>query len=504
MTGFVLFFAVACLGGVIATVGDRIGMKVGKSRLSLFNLRPRQTATLVSVVTGMVASFATLTLLFLLDGSLRKGVFQLDDIQLELSEAQADLEATQSEKDRAESTLFESKKLQAEAQTRLLETNDSLQTAIAREEETLNNLLDTQSQLDDVSQQAGSLRDEIGTLRSERESLIAEQAEVRSQIAQRDQEIAQRNTELSQRNQQLTQRDQELQQRTAELSERDQELQQRTAEIAERDQQIAQRNAEIAERETRLEDLQKQQAFLSEEIGRLEEEFQGLRLGNVAIARNQTLAYTVARPDSEQNAIQAVEQALAEANRFAVQTVLPRTENVDNFTLRFNPVAVSEIVRSITDSQSYVIKVSSAANYVIGEPCVADALSKSGPPCLLVDVAAVPNEIIYQPGDVLASVSVSSGDIRNNRLVERFIILQATAEFEARRNGIIRYRPIIASGLPEPLNNFLTRVDAYGESIDIQAFASQPIYPTGPVYLELAAVQDGDVLFRTRVVAEPP
>ena len=77
MTGFVLLFAVACLGGVIATVGDRIGMKVGKSRLSLFNLRPRQTATLVSVVTGMVASFSTLMLLIALDSQLRKGLFEL-------------------------------------------------------------------------------------------------------------------------------------------------------------------------------------------------------------------------------------------------------------------------------------------------------------------------------------------------------------------------------------------------------------------------------------------
>ncbi|MGB3768245.1 MAG: DUF3084 domain-containing protein [Phormidesmis sp.] len=488
MTGFVLFFAVACLGGVIATVGDRIGMKVGKSRLSLFNLRPRQTATLVSVVTGMMASFATLTLLFLLDGSLRKGVFQLDDIQAELSAAQTDLEATQTEKEKAEDTLSKSTKLQTQAEERLLETNESLQTAIAREEETLSNLLDTQSQLDEVSEQAGSLRDEISGLRSERESLIAQQAEVRSRIAQRDREITQRNAEIAQRNEQITQRDRELQQRTAELSERD--------------QQIAQRNTEIAEREKRLSELQTQQAFLSEEISRLEEEFQGLRLGNVAIARNQTLAYTVARPDSEQNAVQAVEEALAEANRFAVQTVLPRTETVDNFTLRFDPIVVSEIVRSIADSQSYVIKVASAANYVINEPCIADALSKTGPPCLLVNVEAVPNQVLYQPGDVLASVRVSSEDIRNDRLVERFIILQATAEFEARRSGIVRYRPIIASGLPEPLNDFLTKVDAYGGPVEIQAFASQPIYPTGPVYLELAAVKDGDVLFRTR--ATPP
>ena len=495
MTGFVLFFAVACLGGAIATIGDRIGMKVGKSRLSLFNLRPRQTATLVSVVTGMVASFATLTLLFLLDGQLRKGVFQLDDIQADLSNAQSDLEDTRLEKDKVEETLSKSTELQALAQERLLETNESLQTAIAREEETLSSLLSTQSQLDEVSAQASSLNDEIGGLRSEREALIAQQAQVRSQIAQRDREITQRNAEIAQRNAEITQRNEQI-------TQRDQELQQRTAELSERDQEIAQRNAEIAERESRLEELQTQQAFLTEEIAQLEDEFQGLRLGNVAIARNQVLAFTVARPDSEQNAVQAVEQALAEANRFAVQTII-RTETVDNFTLRFDPVAVSEIVRTITDSQSYVIKVASAANYVIDEPCVADALRKSGPPCLLVNVEAVLNEIVFQPGDVLAGVRISNDDIRNNRLVERFIILKATAEFEARRSGIIRYRPLIAGGLSDPLNEFLTKVETYGDSLEIQAFASQPIYPAGPVYLELAAVKDGSVLFRTRADTSP-
>lgn len=494
-TGFVLLFAVACLGGAIATIGDRIGMKVGKSRLSLFNLRPRQTATLVSVVTGMVASFSTLMLMIALDGQLRRGLFELDDIQQDLEEAQADLESTRVERDTVEDTLAESRALQSEAQERLLETNESLRTAIAREEETLSNLLNTQSQLDEVSDQAGILRDEIGGLRSEREALIAQQAEVRSRIAQRDREIAERNDEIAERNDEIAQRNEQI-------TQRDRELQQRIAELSERDQQIAQRNEQIAEREERLEELQTQQAFLTEEIAQLEDEFQGLRLGNVAIARSEVLAFTVARPDSEQNAKEAVEEALAEANRFAVQTIIPGTNTVDNFTLRFDPIVVGEIVRTITDSQSYVIKVASAANYVSNEPCVADALVQTGPPCLLVNVEAVLNEILYEPGDVLASARVSAEDIRNNRLVERFIILQATAEFEARRSGVIRYRPIIAGGLTDPINEFLGKVEAYGESIEVQAFASQPIYPTGPVYLELAAVENDEILFRTRI-AQP-
>jgi uncharacterized protein (DUF3084 family) len=473
MTGFVLIFAVACLGGVIATVGDRIGMKVGKSRLSLFNLRPRQTATLVSVATGMAASFSTLMLLIALDDQLFKGLFELKDIQSELAAAKSDLESTQSEKNDVETTLKKSTQLQKEAQSRLQQTNESLETAVAREEETLKRLLDTQSQLSSVSEQATSLRDKITDLRVERQALVEEQATVREQIAQRDSAIAQRN-------QQLTARNQELSQVNAELAARDQE---------------------IAERESRLEDLQTQQAFLSEEIQGLEAEFQGLRLGNVAIGRNQTLALTITRADSAAAAQKAVEDALSSANLFVAQTILPGIESVDSLAIRFDADAVEQIVSSITDRQNYVIRVSSAANYIVGEPCVNAALTQGGEPCLQVNIAAVINEVRFQLGDVLASVEIES-NISNEALIERFSLLRTAAEFQARRNGIIGYQPIIASGLSDPVLDFLAQVQRYGSPLEIQAIASQPILTTGPVYLDLAAVQNGQVLFRTQNSAQ--
>jgi uncharacterized protein (DUF3084 family) len=477
MTGFVLIFAVACLGGVIATVGDRIGMKVGKSRLSLFNLRPRQTATLVSVATGMAASFSTLMLLIALDDQLRKGLFDLKDIQAELAAAQSDLESTQSEKDDVEKTLKKSTQLQKEARSRLMETNESLETAVAREEETLKRLLDTQSQLSSVSDQATSLRNEINGLRAERQALVEEQATVREQIAQRDSAIAQRNQQLTERNQ---------------------ELSQVNSELSQRDSQIAQRDQEIAERESRLEDLQTQQAFLTEEIQGLEAEFQGLRLGNVAIGRNETLALTITRADSQANAQRAVEDALSSANRFVAQTILPGIESVDRLAIRFDPVVVEDIVRSITDRQNYVIQVSSAANYIVGEPCVNAALTQDGEPCLQVNVVAVVNEVRFQIGDVLASVQVDS-NISSEALIERFTLLRTTAEFQARRNGIIGYQPIIANGASEPVLDFLREVQRYGSPLEIQAITSQPVLTTGPVYLDLVAVQNGQVLFSTRV-----
>ncbi|MGB3787924.1 MAG: DUF3084 domain-containing protein [Phormidesmis sp.] len=463
MTGFVLLFAVACLGGVIATVGDRIGMKVGKSRLSLFNLRPRQTATLVSVATGVVASFSTLMLLIALDGQLRKGLFQLDDIQQDLSQAQTALEAAVTERETVEGTLEESKLLQAAAQDRLKDTNRSLRTAIGREEETLNNLVETQDQLDTVSTQIGSLSDEINGLRSERQQLIEEQSVVRSQIAQRDQA-----------------------------------LQTRDQELAERNRQISQRDRAIDERTRRLEDLQAQQTLLTEEISRLDDEYQVLRLGNVAIRRNETLAVTLARSDSIETAQRAVEAALVEANRLALRAIWPGLGEINDFAIAFDADTVQQIIEATADTRSYIIRVSSAANYVVGEPCVGEILNMGGEPCLQVNIEAPVNEIRYVPGETVAAVQIDREDLADEDLAERYRALQVRAEIQARRDGIIYFNPIIARGLAEPVLDFLRQVQAYDQPLEIQAIASQPTYTIGPVYLGLAAVQNERVLFTTQ------
>ena len=44
MSGWLLIIALLVLGGVLSALGDRLGSRVGKARLSLFNMRPRRTA----------------------------------------------------------------------------------------------------------------------------------------------------------------------------------------------------------------------------------------------------------------------------------------------------------------------------------------------------------------------------------------------------------------------------------------------------------------------------
>ncbi|MDL5057722.1 DUF3084 domain-containing protein [Geitlerinema calcuttense] len=96
--GIILIVAILVLGGVLATLGDRIGTKVGKARLSLFNLRPRDTAVLITIVTGVLISGSTLGILFATSKPLRRGVFEYDETQRNLRRAREELDEVHRQK----------------------------------------------------------------------------------------------------------------------------------------------------------------------------------------------------------------------------------------------------------------------------------------------------------------------------------------------------------------------------------------------------------------------
>ena len=102
MSGWLLILALLALGGVLATLGDRLGSRVGKARLSLFNLRPRRTAVLITVLTGSLISALSLGLMLLVSERLRTGLFELDRLEQTLRDSRARVALQQSDLKRAE------------------------------------------------------------------------------------------------------------------------------------------------------------------------------------------------------------------------------------------------------------------------------------------------------------------------------------------------------------------------------------------------------------------
>lgn len=494
-TGIILIAAILILGGVIATVGDRIGTRVGKARLSLFKLRPRKTAVLVTIFTGSIISASTLAILFAADKSLRTGVFELEKIQTDLSTKRQqveattkELEATRIQKSSVEKDLQQSRieqkaaeKRQAQAQRRLQATNESLQAVIAKQTQTQAQLSRTQAKqaqtqaqlsrnqtklskittrfiearnlLQKVSQQAKSLQAEIQRLQNERQQIGKQLEEVRSQIADRDRAI----------------------------SKLDQE-------IAERDRNLAERDRVIAGRENLLKQLESQREYLEQEVAKLEgyyQDFQVLRQGNVALESGRVLAAGVVRIQQPLAARQAIEQLLREANRVAIELTQPGTDPENELAVQISKTQVEQVIAQIDDGRDYVVRVISAGNYLLGERNVQAA----------IDVAE--NKVVFSKGDVLAAIPAAPSTA-GQEIRQKVGLLLSAAKFRARRAGILGDAIEIGDGRLETLVGFIEQVRQYNQPVEIKAIAADDIYTAGPSQVQLVAVKNGQVIFGTR------
>ncbi|NLY88772.1 MAG: DUF3084 domain-containing protein [Firmicutes bacterium] len=90
MYGSVLILTIAILGGLIALLGDRVGMRMGKKRLSLFGLRPKYTSMVITVLTGLAISGLTLLLLAVVSDDVRTALFHMKQVRGELTALKAE------------------------------------------------------------------------------------------------------------------------------------------------------------------------------------------------------------------------------------------------------------------------------------------------------------------------------------------------------------------------------------------------------------------------------
>ncbi|MFL0772305.1 MAG: DUF3084 domain-containing protein [Prochlorococcus sp.] len=169
MNGWLLILALLVLGGVLSTLGDRLGSRVGKARLSLFNLRPRQTAVVITVLTGSLISALSLGLMLLVSRQLRIGLFELDEVLAKLQSSRDSLKVSRLAQSNSERDLQQAKSDSAHVQIELKE----------------------------VQKRATELRNELAPLQKQRQRLEAERTRLSRDISQKDADIQRTEIELA-------------------------------------------------------------------------------------------------------------------------------------------------------------------------------------------------------------------------------------------------------------------------------------------------------------------
>jgi len=480
-TGYILIAAILILGGVIATVGDRIGTRVGKARLSLFNLRPKKTAVIVTIFTGGLISATTLAILFAADEGLRKGLFELEDIQRDLGQKREQLKTAETQKGQVERELNQSRQERSQVQQELQTINKYLRAANTKQKatqsqlnRTLNQqaktqvrLYETQGRLGGIVVQYQQAKSELQTLYNQRLTLQSAVQELKSErerlYAQSKQAIDEAKTAIEKRDRKITKLDQLIQNRNL---------------------QIKQRERVILTRESRLQELEKQQKFLEQEVARLEKYYQSyrdLRLGKLGLVRGQVIAAGLINVNKPIMATQAIIQILQEANRNAnVQLTEPGTKLTNTEILRITKNQVEQLTAQIKDGREYVVRIFSAGNYVRGEKQIE----------FFAD--AVRNQLVFSSGEILATTTADLINMTSDQLRQRLDLLVSASQFRARNAGIVESVEVEGTFL-----RFVTQLQQTDQEVEVKAVAAEDTYTIGPLRIKFVALLNGQILFTT-------
>ncbi|BAP18561.1 DUF3084 domain-containing protein [cyanobacterium endosymbiont of Epithemia turgida] len=484
-SAYILIAAILILGGLIAALGDRLGTKVGKARLRLWNLRPKDTAIVVTVLTGTLIAGSTLGILFTFSKSLREGLFRLDEILEQLRTAQSDLQKVSREKQDVAQELQTAQELQNLAQRRLKSINENFE--------------DAKAQLKSVSDQATKLKKDIQTLLKERKELLESKTRLDKQITQLHEQVRARDEELKKGQEKIAVQNRILQQRQTHLQELETRLQslenqqnqlqteieQRDSRIAELDKAINQKDFALKNRESQLNKLESHLKTAVQVLEQYYQIYQELRERQIAIVRGQVLALGAVRIVSPNAVLQVVDELLRRANESAIEAVGSNDVKPSERVVKITKAQVQQLTQQLKEDQNFVVRIISAGNYVEGEKEVR----------VFADI--VVNQKIFSQEETIARVSIDTSDITEENIQQRIDILLAATQFRARRAGVVGNIQV-EDGRLKTIVNFIEEISTREEGLDeIKAIAAEETYTIGPLKIRLIGTKDGEILLGT-------
>ena len=177
MFGLTLILVLAIMGGAIAFIGDKLGSKIGKKRLSIFGLRPYHTSVLMTVITGIMIAAATLGVLAVTSKDVKTALFGMEKLKTELI-------ALNNDKLTAQQELADKNKLIASLDNQIKETTASLEEMQSERDAINAQLVALQERYAQADTDLAAMKAEVETLEASREKLNAEIKELEDATAQ--------------------------------------------------------------------------------------------------------------------------------------------------------------------------------------------------------------------------------------------------------------------------------------------------------------------------------
>jgi uncharacterized protein (DUF3084 family) len=175
MFGLKIILFLILLSGFIAYSGDLIGRKIGKKRLTLFNLRPRYTAIFITILSGIFISLFTLSVIIIISKEARDALFKTDIIKKNLEEAKKELKEKTLEIEKIKEILQQTKEKKKKLEEEYFQTKTRLNLTENKKEE-------LEKKISELNNKKQNLIEKIESLRKQGEHLFEKLKEARKEL----------------------------------------------------------------------------------------------------------------------------------------------------------------------------------------------------------------------------------------------------------------------------------------------------------------------------------
>lgn len=310
MHGIVLIGVMIVTGGLIAFIGDKIGTKIGKKRLSIFGLRPRHTSIIITIITGILITGLSIGTLAIVSKDVRTALFGMEELNAAIAS-----------------------------------TRSALETATK-------NLEDMQEEYKRADAELGTARDEISNLKNEQQELEKES----ERLKEGNERLETEKNQLLTQNENLSNTNENLINANKNLSDTNSELENKNNALSETNNTLTQDN----------EKLSKDKSELEEHTKNLRDGLIAIREGDIVFRAGEVLASAVIKGN------RSVESVSSDMNRLADEVSKNIAErfgdSTDSSVWIYQPELQSAIDTISKSKQDVVVRISAAGNLVRGEP----------------------------------------------------------------------------------------------------------------------------------------
>ncbi len=204
MFGLTLIAVLAIMGGIIAYIGDWLGSRVGKRKLTVFGLRPKHTSILFTIVTGIIIAGVTLGTLSVSSRDVRTALFGMEALKAELTGLSQEVAAKSVELDASRSAL--------EAKTKEYSTlTDKINETTAKLTSVNEQLTAVNAERDRTAAALAAAKGDLGKAQTEIDALQATKNELDARVASLNENKAQLQADVDRLNELTANLDQRYQ-----------------------------------------------------------------------------------------------------------------------------------------------------------------------------------------------------------------------------------------------------------------------------------------------------